>query len=78
MESLSTSSSVFRFDAHSSRRCVLRRLTSTRASPVPGGLLRIHSLIAPLFYDGQMAGACIADVVVEPKIVLELKAFRTL
>ena len=42
------------------------------------GLKVEQQVVFPLFYDGEMASAYIADIVVEDKIVLELKSVQAL
>ena len=42
------------------------------------GLKVEQQVVFPLYYDGEMAGAYIADMIVEDKIVLELKSVQAL
>ena len=42
------------------------------------GILHSRQKVYPLFYKGELAGAYIADLVVDNKIILELKSVRQL
>ena len=42
------------------------------------GLKVERQVVYPLYYEGELAGAYVADMVVDDKIILELKSVKTL